>query len=61
MTDLARPEAEAVRTKLAEAGEAGAGPDAPGRATRQWDDPDGRWTVLADPEGNLLCVFFPRP
>ncbi|HET7012423.1 MAG TPA: VOC family protein [Streptosporangiaceae bacterium] len=30
-------------------------------ATRQWDDPEGRWTVLADPEGNLLCAFFPRP
>jgi hypothetical protein len=23
-------------------------------ATRQWEDPKGRWTVLADPEGNLF-------
>ena len=30
-------------------------------ATRQWDDPEGRWTVLADPEGNLLCAFHSRP
>lgn len=28
-------------------------------ATRQWDDPKGRWTVLADPEGNLFCAVYP--
>jgi len=28
-------------------------------ATRQWEDPKGRWTVLADPEGNLLCAMYP--
>jgi hypothetical protein len=26
-------------------------------ATWQWDDPRGRWTVLADPEGNLFCAI----
>lgn len=29
-------------------------------ATRRWDDARGRWTVLADPEGNLLCAHYPR-
>lgn len=29
-------------------------------ATWQWDDPGGRWTVLADPEGNLFCAI-PQP
>lgn len=28
-------------------------------ATRQWEDPDGRWTVLADPQGNLFCAMHP--
>jgi len=28
-------------------------------ATRQWEDPKGRWTVLADPEGNLFCAMHP--
>jgi catechol-2,3-dioxygenase len=28
-------------------------------ATRQWDDSQGRWTVLADPEGNLFCALYP--
>jgi catechol-2,3-dioxygenase len=28
-------------------------------ATWQWDDPGGRWTVLADPEGNLFCAVRP--
>jgi len=28
-------------------------------ATRQWEDPKGRWTVLADPEGNLFCAMYP--
>jgi catechol-2,3-dioxygenase len=28
-------------------------------ATRQWNDPTGRWTVLADPEGNLFCAIYP--
>lgn len=28
-------------------------------ATRQWDDPGRRWTVLADPEGNLFCAVYP--
>jgi Glyoxalase-like domain len=28
-------------------------------ATWQWDDPRGRWTVLADPEGNLFCALPP--
>ena len=28
-------------------------------ATRQWEDPEGRWTVLADPEGNLFCAMYP--
>lgn len=28
-------------------------------ATRQWDDPRGRWTVLADPHGNLFCAIYP--
>ena len=28
-------------------------------ATRQWEDPQGRWTVLADPEGNLFCAMYP--
>jgi Glyoxalase-like domain len=26
-------------------------------ATWQWDDPSGRWTVFADPEGNLFCAI----
>ncbi len=30
-------------------------------ATRQWDDPRGRWTVLADPHGNLFCAVYPAP
>jgi hypothetical protein len=29
-------------------------------ATRQWDDPKGRWTVLADPQGNLFCGVYPN-
>jgi len=29
-------------------------------ATRQWDDPKGRWTVLADPQGNLFCAVHPQ-
>lgn len=29
-------------------------------ATWQWDDPRGRWMVLADPEGNLFCAH-PAP
>jgi catechol-2,3-dioxygenase len=29
-------------------------------ATHQWDDPQRRWTVLADPEGNLFCAVHPR-
>ena len=29
-------------------------------ATRQWDDPKGRWTVLADPQGNHFCAVYPR-
>jgi hypothetical protein len=28
-------------------------------ATWQWDDPRGRWTVWADPEGNLFCALPP--
>ena len=28
-------------------------------ATRRWDDPGERWTVLADPEGNLFCAVYP--
>ena len=28
-------------------------------ATRRWDDSKGRWTVLADPEGNLFCAMYP--
>ena len=28
-------------------------------ATRQWEDPKGGWTVLADPEGNLFCAMYP--
>jgi len=28
-------------------------------ATWQWDDPRGRWTVFADPEGNLFCAIPP--
>jgi hypothetical protein len=32
---------------------------APG-ATRQWDDPRGRWSVLADPEGNLFGEVCPE-
>ena len=28
-------------------------------ATWEWDDPRGRWTVLADPEGNLFCALPP--
>ena len=30
-------------------------------ATHQWDDPRRRWTVLADPEGNLFCAIYPAP
>lgn len=29
-------------------------------ATRQWDDPKGRWAVLADPQGNLFCATYPQ-
>lgn len=29
-------------------------------ATSQWVDPTGRWTVLADPQGNLFCAFYPK-
>jgi hypothetical protein len=25
-------------------------------AVPQWDDPDGRWRVYADPDGNLFCA-----
>ena len=25
-------------------------------AVPRWDDPDGRWRVYADPEGNLFCA-----
>ena len=28
-------------------------------ATRRWDDSKGRWTVFADPEGNLFCALYP--
>lgn len=28
-------------------------------ATRQREDPAGRWTVLADPQGNLFCAVYP--
>jgi len=28
-------------------------------ATRRWDDAKERWTVLADPEGNLFCAVYP--
>jgi len=28
-------------------------------ATRRWDDSKARWTVLADPEGNLFCAVYP--
>ena len=28
-------------------------------ATWQWDDPRGRWSVFADPEGNLFCALPP--
>jgi len=28
-------------------------------ATRQWQDPKGGWSVLADPEGNLFCAMYP--
>jgi transcriptional regulator with XRE-family HTH domain len=28
-------------------------------AARQWADPSDRWTVLADPEGNLFCAMYP--
>ncbi|HXL19537.1 MAG TPA: VOC family protein [Streptosporangiaceae bacterium] len=28
-------------------------------ATRQWEHPEGRWTVLADPEGSLFCAMHP--
>ena len=30
-------------------------------ATRRWDESQGRWTVLADPEGNLFCALYPVP
>ncbi|HEU5417618.1 MAG TPA: VOC family protein [Streptosporangiaceae bacterium] len=28
-------------------------------ATRQREGPAGRWTVLADPQGNLFCAVYP--
>jgi len=28
-------------------------------ATHVWDDPHGRWTVYADPEGNRFCAVPP--
>ena len=28
-------------------------------AVWQWDDPEGRWSVYADPEGNLFCAVPP--
>src|SRR5262245_66013530 len=28
-------------------------------ATRQWEDPKGRWTALAYPEGNPICRNHP--
>jgi hypothetical protein len=27
-------------------------------ATLRWEDPEGRWIVLADPEGNLFCAMY---
>lgn len=30
-------------------------------AQHRWFGPDQRWEVLADPEGNLFCVFPPIP
>jgi predicted enzyme related to lactoylglutathione lyase len=27
-----------------------------GRVLREMDEPEGRWTVMADPEGNEFCV-----
>lgn len=30
-------------------------------ATHAWDDPRGRWSVCADPEGNLFCAIHPNP
>jgi predicted enzyme related to lactoylglutathione lyase len=29
-------------------------------AVRCWEGPGGRWTVLADPQGNLFCVINPE-
>jgi catechol-2,3-dioxygenase len=29
-------------------------------AAHQWDDSKGRWTVLADPQGNLFCAVYPK-
>ena len=29
--------------------------------TRHWKDPKGRWTVLADPEGNPFCAMYQAP
>ncbi|HYS33049.1 MAG TPA: VOC family protein [Streptosporangiaceae bacterium] len=29
-------------------------------AARRWDGPQGRWTVLADPQGNLFCAVHPE-
>ncbi len=29
-------------------------------ATPRWDEPEGRWSVLGDPEGNLFCAFYPN-
>jgi len=29
-------------------------------AARRWDEPQGRWTVLADPQGNLFCAVHPE-
>lgn len=28
-------------------------------ARHRWDDPRGRWSVYADPEGNVFCVVPP--
>ena len=27
-----------------------------GRVVRELDEPEGRWTIMADPEGNEFCV-----
>ncbi|HEX3005803.1 MAG TPA: VOC family protein [Angustibacter sp.] len=29
-------------------------------AVTQWEDPEGRWQVLADPDGNLFCALAAR-